>query len=197
MFWCRSADLFRSHGRTAYGLRRRAVQFGPTNDVTTVDFPLPDDPAIVQSVQFVMYAHDIDETILPSIVSACRGVIQQQVEDRTATALLKFMTLNGDAAKPILNEKAELLRRSGLLNYLQPPTGGLDLIGGCGDVKQHIQRDQMCIGEDARKFGIDPPRGLLLVGISDTVGVARGCLAPCNSCGRQGDDGTEDEHSPQ
>jgi len=136
------------------------------NDVTTIGFPLPDDAAIEASVKFVMDGHNLDEQALPAIVSAARGMTQQQVEDRTALALRKYKTLNGEAAGLILREKAEVLRRSGLLKYLEPPTGGLDLIGGCDNVKAHIRRDKVCFTEEARAFGIDPPRGLLLVGIS-------------------------------
>ncbi|MFH0916839.1 MAG: AAA family ATPase, partial [bacterium] len=66
----------------------------------------------------------------------------------------------------ILHEKAEVLRRSGLLKYLQPPAGGLGLIGGCENVKRHIARDRACLGKEALAFGIDPPRGLMLTGIS-------------------------------
>ena len=64
-----------------------------------------------------------------------------------------------------INEMAEILRRSGLLKYQDPPEGGLDLIGGNESVKRHITRDKACLSEDARSFGIDPPRGLLLTGI--------------------------------
>jgi len=76
------------------------------------------------------------------------------------------MNVFGDAAKLILHEKAEVLRRSGLLRYTGPPESGLKLIGGCGNVKAHIRRDRVCFGPKARAFGIDPPRGLLLAGIS-------------------------------
>ena len=136
------------------------------NDVTTVEFPLPDDAAIEQSVRFVMEGHKLDESVLPSIVSASRGMTQQQVEDRTALALRKYKTLNGDAAKLILHEKAQILRRSGLLKYVEPPDGGLDLIGGNDVVKRHIVRDKACFTDEAGAFGIDPPRGLMLTGIS-------------------------------
>ncbi len=73
---------------------------------------------------------------------------EQQVEDRTALAPRKFKTLNAGAAKLILNEKADLLRRSGLLKYLEPPPGGMSLIGGCEGVKDHIRRDKTCFSED-------------------------------------------------
>ena len=136
------------------------------NDVTTVDFPLPDDGAIEQAVRFVAEGHDLDEKALPQVVAASRGMTQQQVEDRAALALRRYKSLNGEAAGLIVREKAKVLRRSGLLKYVEPPAGGLTLIGGNDAVKQHIVRDKACFSEEARTFGIDPPRGLMLTGIS-------------------------------
>jgi len=159
-------DVLASTGRTVIFLGPDLdVPTALANDVTTVSFPLPDDAAIEQSVRFVMDGHELNESVVPSIVSACRGMTEQQVEDRTALALRKIKKLNGDAATLILHEKAEVLRRSGLLKYLEPPDGGLSLIGGCENVKQYIRRDKACFSDEARAFGIDPPRGLLLVGV--------------------------------
>ena len=160
-------DVLAATGRTVIFLGPELdVPPALANDVTTIEFPLPDDDAIEHSVQFVMDGHDFDDVALPSIVSACRGMTQQQVEDRVALALRKFKMLNGDAAKLILREKADLLRRSGLLKYQEPPEGGLALIGGNDAVKAHIVRDKACFTEEARVFGIDPPRGIMLTGIS-------------------------------
>jgi ATP-dependent 26S proteasome regulatory subunit len=159
-------DVLASSGRTVIFLGPDFdVPAALANDVTTVGFPLPDDQAIEESVRFVMDGHGFDDAVMPQIVSACRGMTQQQVEDRTALALRRFKTLNSEAAKLILHEKAELLRRSGLLKYTEPPIDGLALIGGCDNVKQHIRRDKACFSDEASAFGIDPPRGLLLVGV--------------------------------
>jgi len=159
-------DVLASTGRTVIFLGPEfEVPAALANDVTTVAFPLPNDAAIEQSVRFVMDGHELDEAAIPMIVGAARGMTQQQVEDRTALALRKFKTLNTDAARLILHEKAEVLRRSGLLKYLEPPADGLALIGGCDNVKTHIRRDKACFSPEARAFGIDPPRGLLLVGV--------------------------------
>ncbi|MFQ5488782.1 MAG: AAA family ATPase [Gammaproteobacteria bacterium] len=160
-------DVLASSGRTVIFLGPEFDVPAPlANDVTTVDFALPDDSAIEDSVRFITEGHAIENDVLPLIVSACRGMTQQQVEDRTALALRRFKTLNGDAAKLILHEKAEVLRRSGLLRYLEPPEGGMGLIGGCEAVKAHIRRDKACFSDEAKAFGIDPPKGILLVGIS-------------------------------
>jgi hypothetical protein len=136
------------------------------HDITTIEFKLPDDPAIEKAVRFVGDEHPLDEAALLRIVTACRGMTAQQIEDRTALALRKFKRLDADAARLILNEKAQVIRRTGLLDYRDPPEGGLDLIGGWENVKRHVQLDKPCFGREARDFGIELPRGLLLVGIS-------------------------------
>ena len=164
---CEIRDVLAHTGRTVIFLGPELdLPAALVNDVTTVEFPLPDDEAIEQSVKFVMEGHKFDNAVLPSVVSACRGMTQQQVEDRTALALRKLKTLDAEAAKLLLHEKAEVLRRSGLLKYIEPPSGGLNLIGGNNNVKAHIGRDKTCFSKDAQAFGIDPPRGLMLTGIS-------------------------------
>lgn len=67
-------------------------------------------------------------------------------------ALRKVETLNGDAGKLILHEGAEILRRTGLLKYLDPLDGGLSLIGSNDSVKRHIQRDKACLSSEARSL---------------------------------------------
>jgi hypothetical protein len=99
--------------------------------------------------------------------SACRGMTQQQVEDRVALALRKFKALNGDAAKLILHEKAEVhASQRAAASTTEPPSRwpGPDRRLRC-NVKQHIRRDKACFSDEASAFGIDPPRGLLLVGV--------------------------------
>ena len=136
------------------------------HDVTTIEFKLPDDSAIEKAVRFVGDEHPLDEATLPQIVTACRGMTAQQIEDRTALALRRYKRLDADAARLILNEKAQVIRRTGLLDYRDPPEGGLDLVGGWENVKKHVQLDKPCFAREAREFGIEFPRGLLLVGVS-------------------------------
>jgi hypothetical protein len=136
------------------------------HDITTIEFKLPEDAAIEKAVRFIGEDHPIDEAAMPSIITACRGMTQQQVEDRTALALRKFKKLNGEAARLILNEKAEVIRRTGMLDYRDPPRGGLDIIGGWDNVKKHVQLDKPCFTPRRASSASSFPRGLLLVGIS-------------------------------
>ena len=129
------------------------------HDVTTIEFKLPNDAAIEQAVRFVAEDHPFDDKVLPQIVTACRGMTQQQVEDRTALALRKFKTLNEDAARLILHEKSEGNRRTGLLEYRDPPAGGLDIMGGWDNGKRTIPLHRPCSTENAREVGGEFPLG--------------------------------------
>ena len=140
---CEVRDVLANTGRTVIFLGPDfQVPAALANDVTSIEFPLPDDDAIESSVRFVMDGHELDEATLPPVVGACRGMTQQQVEDRTALALRKYKTLNGEAASLILHEKANILRRGGLLKYQEPPEGGLELIGGNTSIKQTHRQGQ-------------------------------------------------------
>lgn len=77
-------DMLASSGRTVIFLGPDFyVPAALVNDVTTVDFPLPNDAAIEASVRFVADGQKLDKAALPGIVSACRGMTQQQAEDHT------------------------------------------------------------------------------------------------------------------
>ena len=127
---CEIRDVFANTGRTILFLGPHLnVPASLADEVTMVSHPLPDDHAIEQSIQFIADGQTIDNYVLPNIVVACRGMTQQQFEDRTALALLKFKTLNKDATNLILHEKVHVIRNAGLLKYFEPLIGGLEQIG--------------------------------------------------------------------
>lgn len=143
------------------------------HDITRIDFSLPNNEQVEERIEFVCSgAVKSDGTefkpnkkIIPQIVDACRGMTSQQTTDRVALALRKHKDLNTDAVRTIIREKAGVIRASGLLTYIEPPLGGLANVGGYEALKQHVLLDQPCFTQEARDFGIEFPRGIMLVGI--------------------------------
>lgn len=143
------------------------------HDITQIDFALPKNEQITERIDFVCSdvttadgtKFEPDEKIIPQVIDACRGMTSQQTVDRVALALRKHKDLNHDAVRTIVREKASIIKASGLLTYVEPPDGGLSIIGGYDALKQHVLLDQPCFTQDARDFGIEFPRGLMLVGI--------------------------------
>ena len=120
------------------------------HDVTKIDFALPENEKISERIDFV--CSDVtkadgskfkpNEEIIPQIVDACRGMTSQQTVDRVALALRKHKDLNHDAVRTIVREKAGVIKASGLLTYIEPPEGGLSIVGGYDALKQHVLLDQ-------------------------------------------------------
>ncbi len=143
------------------------------HDITLVDFDLPVNKQIEERINFVCEdvtrpdgaKFKIDPKMIPQIVDACRGMTSCQIGDRVALALRKHGDLNDDAIHTIVHEKAAVIRASELLNYIEPPEGGLANVGGYEALKQHVLLDKPCFTDEAREFGIEFPRGLMLVGI--------------------------------
>lgn len=143
------------------------------HDITSVDFNLPDNNQIEERIDFVCSdvtkadgtKFEPNKDIIPQVIDACRGMTSQQTIDRVALALRKHKDLNEDAVKTIIREKAGVIRASGLMTYIEPPMGGLANVGGYNALKKHILLDQPCFTQEARDFGIEFPKGLMLVGV--------------------------------
>lgn len=143
------------------------------HDITQMDFDLPNENDIENQINFVcegVIKEDgskfvPDKKMLPEIINACKGMTQQETIDRVALSLRKNKDLNEEAVRTILYEKAGVIRSSGLLNYIEPPVGGLSIVGGYDALKEHIKLDKPCFSDEAKDFGIEYPKGILLVGI--------------------------------
>lgn len=143
------------------------------HDITQIDFNLPDNEQITERINFVCSGvvttddkeFEIDTEIVPQVVNACRGMTSRQTDDRISLALRKHKNLNPEAIRTIIREKAGIIRNNGLLQYIEPPKGGLKNVGGYDVLKQHVLLDQPCFTQEARDFGIEFPRGLMLVGV--------------------------------
>lgn len=143
------------------------------HDITRIDFGLPTNEQVNERINFVCSdvtkadgtKFEPNKDIIPQIIDACRGMTSQQTVDRVALALRKHKDLNPEAVQTIIREKAGVIRASGLLTYIEPPKGGLSNVGGYEALKQHVLLDLPCFTQEARDFGIEFPKGLLLVGI--------------------------------
>src|SRR5690606_34574466 len=64
----------------------------------------------------------------------------------------------------IIDSKRRLLADAGVLEFIDSPAS-LDEIGGLGRLKAWLRERERSFSEEARKFGLSPPRGVLLLGV--------------------------------
>jgi ATP-dependent 26S proteasome regulatory subunit len=143
-----------------------------SKDITNIDFNLPDKEDIGKAINFVVESvgnnFQPDLSVMPDIINASKGMSTQQVVDRVSLAITKTKKLDTDAVKIILKEKAGVIKGSGYLNYKEPPEGGLSIVGGALNLKRHLVLDKPCFSDEAREYGIDYPKGIVLAGIAGT-----------------------------
>ena len=72
--------------------------------------------------------------------------------------------LNEKAVSLIVREKRQALRRTPALMFHES-AAGLEDVGGLGELKRWLRERRRAFSDDARKFGLPQPRGLLLLGV--------------------------------
>lgn len=98
------------------------------------------------------------------IAKALQGLTEFQATSVLATAVIASGRLDENAVQFIITEKSRLIRESGLLEFY-PPNENLARIGGLDLLKAYIAQRRAAFTEKAREYGIQAPKGLLMVGV--------------------------------
>jgi len=97
------------------------------------------------------------------VARALCGLTEFQAQSVLATAVIATGRLDTDAVEFIISEKARLIKESGLLEFYQPE--GLPEIGGLDLLKSYLGRRRRSFSDEAREYGVQMPKGMLLVGV--------------------------------
>lgn len=96
------------------------------------------------------------------IVNACVGLTVKEIDNLLFQSIIKFKTFN---LEYILRDKIEAVKKSGMLDYRQPSIT-LDDIGGHKVLKQYMFEVKEQFTPAAREFGLEMPKGILMLGIA-------------------------------
>jgi AAA+ superfamily predicted ATPase len=141
-------------------------------DLTIVDFPLPGREELGRLLQQIAsdiadnpgLSVDPDARSRDAIIDAAIGLTLNEAENVFAKTLVLTQRLTAAEAPLVYGEKKQIIRKSGLLEYIEVEDT-LDSIGGLDQLKAWIMKRQKALDPGAREFGLPPPRGLLLVGV--------------------------------
>lgn len=141
-------------------------------DVTVVDFPLPSlkelhrllSDTVREVNESTGVKIDPKSVAVESILKAAQGLTLKEAENVFAKSLVLGGRLTEDDIPVILEEKQQLIKKSGILEYY-PSQESFDSIGGLEVLKDWLQKRRLAFTEKARKYGLPFPKGVLLVGI--------------------------------
>ncbi|MGH8674639.1 MAG: hypothetical protein ACREVG_10045 [Burkholderiales bacterium] len=134
-------------------------------DVTVVDLPLPAESEYrevlarfeEQVKDNPTVSVDLDEDARDAIVKACQGLTRSEAENALAKAIVSRQGLSGRDVRSILDEKEQIIRKSGILEYTAT-VEDFKGIGGLDQLKEWLKQRNDAFSQKARDFGLPNPR---------------------------------------
>src|SRR5439155_423434 len=105
----------------------------------------------------------VDEHTREQLAQALLGLTETEIDNAIAKAAISLGGISAAALPLVLEEKRSVIRQSGALTYSHPEPA--DHLGGYTHLRQLLHEAAATFTPAARGFGVEPHKGLLLVGL--------------------------------
>ena len=139
-------------------------------DITIFDFPLPkleevkDKLNKMLSQNSMVKTDNLDEEDKDKLCKAALGLTLQEAENAFALAMVNDGKLDVTDLKIIMNEKMQVIKKTGILEFIQSDCN-VDDIGGLDNLKNWLKKRNNSWSEKAKKYCLPAPKGVLITGI--------------------------------
>lgn len=140
--------------------------------VEYLDLPLPDASLLRQIVEETFtrlsktrtLKRNLDSAGLNSLAENLRGLTEEEAERAVSQAIVAHYALVPEVATDVLQMKKNQLRHSGMLDFIEADEN-FSCIAGLENLKRWLQQRRGAWEEGARSFGLQPPRGVIIMGV--------------------------------
>ena len=141
-------------------------------EISVLDVPLPSFRDLFQLLKEIVGVVrrgnkarvELTKEQAENIIKAAQGLTLSEAENAFAKAIANDGVLDKDDIRLVLDEKRQVIRKSGLLEFVGVEQE-LAHVGGLDELKGWLTGRIGAFGEPARKFGLPAPKGLLLLGV--------------------------------
>ncbi|PYQ41932.1 MAG: hypothetical protein DMG99_09950 [Acidobacteria bacterium] len=136
------------------------------------DLPLPDRERLHEIVRetYTRLAKtytlklQLDAAGVDAMAANLRGLSEEEAERAISQALVTRYALCPESVTDVLEAKKQLLRHSGMLEFVEA-SDNMASIGGLENLKKWLQQRRGSWEDSAREFGLEPPHGVIILGV--------------------------------
>jgi SpoVK/Ycf46/Vps4 family AAA+-type ATPase len=137
-----------------------------------VELPLPDKPRLREIVSQVWnrvstsrtLRKTLDATGMEAVINNLRGLTEEEADRAISQAIVTRYGLVPETVSDVLQAKKELLRHSGMLDFVDA-SENMASVGGLENLKKWLAQRRGSWEESAREFGLEPARGVIILGV--------------------------------
>lgn len=146
------------------------LQLVPTElekEVVVLDFPLPDMTELNQVLDRQLEQNRnrrLTTDGREKLLKAALGLTKDEAEKVYRKAQVTAGHLSENEVDVVLSEKKQLIRRNGILEYMEEDAT-IDAVGGLDELKRWLKQRSNAFTERAREYGLPQPKGMLILGV--------------------------------
>ncbi|NJR37885.1 MAG: AAA family ATPase [Leptolyngbyaceae cyanobacterium CSU_1_4] len=136
-------------------------------EVIVLDYPLPDMAELNQvlSQQLELSrTRRVTTEAREKLLKAALGLTRDEAEKVYRKAQVTSGRLTEAEVDIVLSEKKQLIRRNGILEYIEEDET-LDSVGGLEELKHWLRQRSNAFTERAREYGLPQPKGMMILGV--------------------------------
>jgi SpoVK/Ycf46/Vps4 family AAA+-type ATPase len=163
-----------SANRRTLVLTAPAIEMPPelASLVEFLDLPLPD-PDRLREIIRETYTRmagthtlklQLDANGVDAMAANLRGLTEEAAERAISQAVVGRQALSPECVTDVLEAKKALLKRSEMLEFVDA-TDNMSSVGGLDNLKRWLKQRQGAWDDGALKFGLDPPKGVIILGV--------------------------------
>ncbi len=136
-------------------------------EVVVLDFPLPDltelNQVLSSQLEIAKNRRPTTET-REKLLKSALGLTRDEAEKVYRKAYVKTGRLTEEEVEIVLSEKKQLIRRNGILEFVEEDET-IDAVGGLDELKRWLKQRSNAFTEKAREYGLPQPKGMLILGV--------------------------------
>jgi SpoVK/Ycf46/Vps4 family AAA+-type ATPase len=137
-------------------------------EVVVLDFDLPAlgelDEVLSESLKKGGKNKRLNAQTREKLLKAALGLTRDEAEKVYRKAQVKAGRLTESEVDIVLSEKKQLIRRNGILDYMEEDET-IDGVGGLEELKRWLKQRSDAFTERAREYGLPQPKGMLILGV--------------------------------